>query len=119
MARKTSESAGKKKTTAKAGGNSGKKSTLKGGEKTAKKRLTFRFLEPSADEVSVVGEFNGWDAARHKMKKRDDGVWEKAVMVSAGRYEYKFVVNGQWQNDPANESLVPNEFGTMNNVVVV
>lgn len=48
------------------------------------------------------GDFNEWNVNTHPMKKNKRGVWEKAVMLPPGRYEYKFLVDGQWRNDPKN-----------------
>ena len=30
---------------------------------------------PNAREVSVVGDFNGWDGSASPMTRREDGVW--------------------------------------------
>jgi hypothetical protein len=62
---------------------------------------------------------NEWKPGADKMKKGADGLWSKAVMLPPGRYEYKFVVDGGWVNDPANDQLLPNIFGTSNNVLDV
>lgn len=51
------------------------------------------------------------------MKTSGNGVWEKIVMLPPGRYEYKFLVNGSWHNDPVNSECCDNEFGTQNNVI--
>jgi 5'-AMP-activated protein kinase regulatory beta subunit len=53
------------------------------------------------------------------MKQGKNGVWTKTVMLFPGRYEYKFMVDGQWQNDPGNDQACLNPFGTHNNVIVV
>ena len=41
----------------------------------------FAVWAPSAKAVSLIGDFNGWDADAHVMKPRWDGsgVWELAV----------------------------------------
>jgi len=37
----------------------------------------YREWAPNADEISLIGEFNGWDRNSHKLKKTDEnGVWE-------------------------------------------
>ena len=39
--------------------------------------VVFRLYAPMASDVSVIGEFNDWNPAAHKMKKVDDcGVYE-------------------------------------------
>ena len=53
------------------------------------------------------------------MKKGNAGVWRKTVMLFPGRYEYRFLVDGQWINDLQNPETCLNCFGTLNNVVTV
>ncbi len=36
----------------------------------------FVVLAPNAKRVSVVGDFNFWDARRHPMRVRGSGYWE-------------------------------------------
>ena len=33
--------------------------------------------------------------------------------------EYKFVVDGEWRNDPNNDQVVHNSFGTLNNLLTL
>ena len=54
----------------------------------------FAVWAPNAARVSVVGDFNDWDASRHVMRRRlDTGVWEIFVPdIGAGRaYKYRVV----------------------------
>jgi len=53
------------------------------------------------------------------MKKDDSGVWHKIAMLPAGRYEYRFLVDGQWWNDQKNDQACWNCFGTQNNILDV
>jgi len=80
------------------------------------KRVTFSINAPEAEEVSLLGDFNNWDRAKHPMKKDESAVWRKSIMVPPGRYEYKFLVDGRWWNDPGNEDFCFNCYGTLNNV---
>jgi 5'-AMP-activated protein kinase regulatory beta subunit len=50
------------------------------------------------------------------MKKDNNGKWTKAVLLLPGQYEYKFLVDGKWKQDPQNDRIRPNRFGTYNNV---
>ncbi|MFC1858884.1 glycogen-binding domain-containing protein [Thermodesulfobacteriota bacterium] len=87
--------------------------------KIKRRRVTFAYVAPKAKEVILMGDFNGWDPQKHPMKKDDRGVWTKVAMIPAGRWEYKFMVDGQWRIDPENDRLCPNRFGTRNNVMLV
>ena len=88
-------------------------------KKTQKRRITFKLEASEAKEAILAGDFNSWDAKKHRMRRDDKGRWTKIVTLAPGRYEYKFLVDGQWQNDPSNDQMVPNSFGTLNNTLTV
>ena len=78
------------------------------------KKVVFSLLAPHAQHVSVAGDFNGWDTASHAMKKDQAGIWKLSVNLAPGSYQYRFLVDGAWQNDPQSTDCVPNPFGTLN-----
>jgi len=86
-------------------------------EKTKRQRVMLALEAPDAKEVVLAGDFNKWNAKSHPMKKDKSGVWKRSVMLPPGRYEYKFLVDGQWRNDPKNDKTCPNRFGTRNSVL--
>jgi 1,4-alpha-glucan branching enzyme len=88
-------------------------------EKSKKRKITFSLSSDTAADVALAGDFNNWNPASHPMKKNKNGVWEKIVMLDIGRYEYKFLVDGQWESDPKNNQVCKNSFGTVNNVLMV
>ena len=92
---------------------------MKRNEESKRRRMIFYLDAPEAGEVLLLGDFNDWNLRKHPMKKADSGVWKKTAMLFPGRYEYKFLVDGQWQTDPANEQICWNRFGTQNNVIEV
>jgi hypothetical protein len=53
------------------------------------------------------------------MRKDGNGEWTVSVTLPPGRYEYRFVVDGQWLSDPSAKESVHNTFGGTNSVVVV
>jgi 1,4-alpha-glucan branching enzyme len=82
-------------------------------------KVTFAFFEPNAKHVSLCGDFTGWASHATPMKRHDDGHWETTVALPPGRYEYKFIVDGQWIPDPQARENVSNNQGTLNSVVQV
>lgn len=88
-------------------------------KKTQNRRITFKLEASEAKEAILAGDFNSWDLEKHTMKKDNKGRWTKIVTLAPGRYEYKFLVDGQWQNDPNNDQIVANSFGTLNNILTV
>lgn len=82
----------------------------------SKKRVYFRLQAPNAKEVNVLGSFNDWE--KRPLKKQKDGEWSTWTNLAPGRYEYRFMVDGQWQNAPESET-VANEYGSENSVLKV
>ncbi|MBW1782543.1 MAG: glycogen-binding domain-containing protein [Deltaproteobacteria bacterium] len=87
--------------------------------KIKRKRVTLTLSAPHAEAVSLMGDFNQWNQKVHPMKRERDGTWKKIIVVQPGRYEYRFLVDGEWWNDPANDQTCSNCFGTVNNVLEV
>ncbi len=64
--------------------------------------IHFAVWAPSAQRVSVVGDFNAWDGRRHQMRLRiDSGVWEIFAPDLAPGAVYKYEIIG------ANNALLP------------
>jgi glycosidase len=84
--------------------------------------VSFAFEPPiEAQTVTLAGEFNSWDKGAMPMSDDDrDGVWEITIELEPGRYQYKFVVNGDsWFQDPENPRAHPDGFGGFNSVAYV
>jgi 1,4-alpha-glucan branching enzyme len=83
-----------------------------------KSEVTFvlRLAQP-VKNVRVVGNFNAWDEKQGSMQKGKNGEWRKRLNLQPGRYEYKFVVDGEWQVDPDASESVQNQFGSENSVL--
>ncbi len=59
------------------------------------KGVHFAVWAPNALNVSVVGDFNDWDARRHPMRRRADiGVWELFVPDIGEWRAYKYAITG-------------------------
>ena len=84
-------------------------------------RLMFVFHDDSAHSVSVAGDFNGWSQAATPLKRNDSGLWfTEFIVPAAGRFEYKFIINGQrWIEDPSNGMKAPDNYGGLNSVLVI
>lgn len=77
----------------------------------------FSLNAPNAHWASVVGSFNNWHIDDGAMKRDKGGLWTKPVKLKPGKYEYKFVVDGEWWADPDNPHFVYNSHGTTNSVL--
>jgi len=81
------------------------------------KKAIFTFTAPEAQSVQLAGDFNSWDPNAHPLKRTSNERWETRLNLSPGRYEYKFLVDGQWQNDPNCSDFASNPFGEENCVL--
>jgi len=86
---------------------------------SGKRRIEFILTSPDAKKVTLAGSFNDWSIEKHPMKQDGDGFWKRVLMLAPGSHEYKFWVDGRWEEDPRNERRCPNGFGGCNNVVKV
>jgi hypothetical protein len=85
----------------------------------AKVTFVFPICQCCAKRVSLSGDFNGWSPDATHMKRYDDGHWETTVELTPGRYEYKFVRDGEWMPDLLARENVWNRHGTLNSVIEV
>ncbi|HWX20324.1 MAG TPA: hypothetical protein VN578_10530 [Candidatus Binatia bacterium] len=81
--------------------------------------VRFALVQPQAKLVSVCGDFNGWSPEAALMSRKEGGRWETALPLPAGRYQYKFFVDGHWLHDPNARQNVPNVHGSLNSVIEV
>ncbi|MHC4397364.1 MAG: AAA family ATPase [Planctomycetota bacterium] len=82
--------------------------------------VVFVTLYPRAESVQIAGDFNGWQPEEAPLLKvGQSGVWQTKLKLPAGKYRYRLVVDGQWQQDPYNEQTELNPFGGFNSVVEV
>jgi len=91
-------------------------SKIKTKQKIKRRKVTFSLEADDAGEVFLMGNFNDWNPKIHPMKADGNGIWNKTVMIPPGKYEYKFLIDGNWIKDPQNDQTCPNCFGTLNSV---
>lgn len=85
--------------------------------KASSLKVSFTFNAPDAKEVMVAGDFNNWNYSRTPLRRVDSNLWRRDLNLKPGRYEYKFVVDGNWISDPQNSNRVANSFGTENSII--
>ncbi len=87
--------------------------------KSAQSKAAFTLMAPNAAKVAVTGSFNSWNKTGMPLKKEKNGAWTGVLNLKPARYEYKFIVDGQWWTDPANRNTVRNSFGSDNSVIEI
>ena len=82
-------------------------------------QVRFVFVAPYATRVSLVGDFNGWNASTMPMRRSADGhAWLVEVPLPPGRHVYAFVVDGDVTADPA-APRAGDDFGVPSSVILV
>ena len=90
------------------------------GTKQMDDAVVFSTLYPRAASVQIAGDFNQWQPQQTQLQKTgDNGSWQIKLPMAKGRYRYRLVVDGQWQQDPYNEITEPNPFGELNSILEV
>jgi 1,4-alpha-glucan branching enzyme len=80
---------------------------------------SFTMNAPGAASVCLVGDFTHWRERPIPLKRSKSGVWKTVVGLPPGTYHYRFLVDGQWRDDPACKLHAPNPFGSEDDVCVV
>jgi chromosome partitioning protein len=78
--------------------------------------VLFTLAAPEAQKVQLAGDFNSWVAEGNDMEF-SNGVWKKMLSLAPGRYRYRYVVDGCWQQDPMNIFTEPSPFGDLDSVL--
>lgn len=81
--------------------------------------VAFTCTAPSAQAVFLAGDFNGWNATALPLARDGSGLWTVTVALTPGDHEYKFVVDGAWQEDADNPRRKADPFGGSNSLVTV
>ena len=83
---------------------------------TAKLNQVFSFNAPAAMSVMLVGDFTHWQEKPIHLQQQPNGVWKTTVPLAPGTYHYRFLVDGEWRDDPESTLRVPNPYGAQNSV---
>jgi 1,4-alpha-glucan branching enzyme len=81
--------------------------------------VRFTIFAPEAREVSIVGDFNGWDPAAHPLARGNDGWWTRDLDLPPGTYQYLVAVDGQLRLPETAPETIDDGFGGRNALVRV
>lgn len=92
-------------------------------QSAGKKQVKVTFVRdhlPEQPAISVVGDFNGWNPAAHRLVKRNNGTRSVAIVLDKGRrYEFRYYTeDGDWFNEEEADDYVPSEHGSENCVIL-
>lgn len=87
------------------------------------REVVVRFKDASAGDVRIAGDFNGWVPDRGVRSviasEGQTRVWTKVLTLEPGTYQYRYVVDGEWREDPANPQSAPGPTGQPNSILHV
>ncbi|MGY6562092.1 MAG: isoamylase early set domain-containing protein [Luteibaculaceae bacterium] len=74
-----------------------------------------------ANEIFVVGDFNGWNVSEHPMKKLKDGTFKVTLDLEANKeHQFRYLVDGhRWLNESEADKFVPTGVSYEENSVLV
>lgn len=72
-----------------------------------------------ADRIYLTGDFNAWCEDDLPLRQERDGVWRVALDLPTGqRFQFRYLVDGQWQTDWHSDGSEQNRYGSQNSVIV-
>jgi chromosome partitioning protein len=87
------------------------------------REVVVHFRDSDAHDVRIAGDFNGWvpDKGVRSLIEAEGGhrVWTKILQLPPGTYQYRYVVDGEWREDPENPEVTTSTVGGRNSVLVV
>ena len=50
--------------------------------------------------MKVLGDFSNWEQHPVDLRKLKNGEWKATLPLAEGKHEYRYLVDGQWRDDP-------------------
>ena len=66
---------------------------------------------PTAQSVTLVGDFNSWNPYSHPLQLQPDGGWLLRLEMKHGHHRYAFLVDGVLTLDPRAMGVTRNDEG--------
>ncbi|MBE6376343.1 MAG: glycoside hydrolase [Lentisphaerae bacterium] len=85
----------------------------------SRRYVTLEYRDVPGKSVTVAGDFNDWRPEKVLTDRNNDGHYTCRLTLAPGEYQYKFQVDGEWRTDADNPNFIPNDFGSLNSVLVV
>ena len=73
----------------------------------------------TAHHISVVGDFNKWNAGAMPMTRSSDGTWSTLVPLAPGRHVYGYMVDSVFTLDPRAPKVRDPDLGSEGSVIIV
>ena len=73
--------------------------------------VNFICHSPQAKAVTLVGDFNNWNASANPMTQMPDRSWLLRLEMKHGHHRYAFLVDGVLTLDPQAQGITRNDKG--------
>ena len=81
--------------------------------------VNFRYVDPKAKQVKLIGDFNGWDQEAHVMERTPDGTWFLQLSIHSGHHRYLYLVDGEPMLDPQANGVTQSDEGIRVSLMMV
>ena len=81
--------------------------------------VNFRYVDPKAKQVKLIGDFNGWDQEAHVMQRTPDGAWFLQLSIHSGHHRYLYLVDGEPMLDPQANGVTQSDEGIRVSLMMV
>ncbi|VAW83110.1 hypothetical protein MNBD_GAMMA13-1718 [hydrothermal vent metagenome] len=88
-------------------------------DKLPRQLVVLTYDDIDCKRLQLAGDFNGWIPDRNVETRKVNGHWQKVFTAKPGVYEYRLLIDGEWQADPTNTSEIPNDLGGINSLLQV
>lgn len=87
--------------------------------RTEHRRVSIVVKAPDAKEVRVTGDFTRWSKQGIRLSDDGNGHWRTVLPLDPGEYQYRLLIDGNWQDHEDATDRVANPFGSENCVLKV
>ena len=88
-------------------------------EFAGERRVVLSYHHFMGRELQIAGDFNDWIPDYRVETRTFNGTVQKVLKIPPGAYQYRVIIDGEWQEDPVNPVRVPNDMGGTNSVLRV
>lgn len=82
----------------------------------SRRQTEFHLQAPKAISVKLAADFTNWEKSPMEMTRDEEGQWFASVSLEPGEYAYRFIIDGEWSDDPLAFQSLPNPYGSVNSV---
>lgn len=83
------------------------------------RRVVLSYHHFTGRDLQIAGDFNDWIPDYRVETRTFNGTVQKVLKIPPGAYQYRIIIDGEWQEDPVNPVRVPNDMGGTNSVLRV